>query len=322
VKFPTVDFITPTLNEEQNLSSCLKSIRKQDYPKSKIKIFVIDGGSTDNTKKIAKKYGAIIINNPRVESDSAKYLALKRSKAEYLAFVDADNFIKNKDWLKKMITVLEENKQLFGMESNYFSKKKWGMVNDYLMTIHIADPVARLLSSSLKVSKKNNFIELEVPENGFYPVGADGFVWRKKYFDKVGFIGDRFAEANFGHRSFKLGYRKFGMIKGIGIYHKYCTSLSDFVRKRKKVANKNLRRMSSGHRTWVVSKDKIHLVLVALYCITFVGPFIESLVGVIKEGKKSWVLHPVFCFIAIIIYAYYFSLYKFISITKTNTIFD
>jgi len=137
-----------------------------------------------------------------------------------------------------------------------------------------------------------------------------GFIWRKKYFDKVGFIGDRFAEANFGYRSFKLGYRKFGMIKGYGIYHRYCSNLFGFVRKRKKVAKKNLRRMKSGQKTWVVSINNMKLILVSVYCATFIGPFIESLFGLHKDRKISWLLHPIFCFTSIAIYVYYFLKFK------------
>ena len=53
----TVSFLIPTLNAASVLEPCLKAIVDQNYPKDKIEIVVADGGSTDKTLIIAKKYG-------------------------------------------------------------------------------------------------------------------------------------------------------------------------------------------------------------------------------------------------------------------------
>src|SRR3989304_4834253 len=55
---PTVSILIPTLNASSVLGNCLESIKKQNYPAEKIEIIVADGGSSDGTVEIAKKYGA------------------------------------------------------------------------------------------------------------------------------------------------------------------------------------------------------------------------------------------------------------------------
>jgi len=48
-----------TLNEEQNLASCLESLRG-----CASRIFVVDSGSTDRTAEIARAYGAVVVVHP------------------------------------------------------------------------------------------------------------------------------------------------------------------------------------------------------------------------------------------------------------------
>ena len=45
-----ITVIIPILNEEKNISSCIKSVKR-----SGIKIIVVDGGSSDKSIKIVRK---------------------------------------------------------------------------------------------------------------------------------------------------------------------------------------------------------------------------------------------------------------------------
>ena len=51
----SVSIVVITYNEEKNISGCLSSLLKVDYPKNKYEILVIDA-STDKTFDIASKF--------------------------------------------------------------------------------------------------------------------------------------------------------------------------------------------------------------------------------------------------------------------------
>ncbi len=81
-------FIIPTKNEGSYLEECLRSIKLQsikDY-----EIIVVDTNSTDNTKAIAKKYGARVTNEPRRGASVARNRGASVSKCNILIFADAD----------------------------------------------------------------------------------------------------------------------------------------------------------------------------------------------------------------------------------------
>ena len=84
---PLVSIIIPTYNSENTLPLCLKSIKKQTY--KNIEIIVVDNYSKDQTVKIAKNYGAIIIR-VRSERTKAKNIGFKLAKGKYVLFVDSD----------------------------------------------------------------------------------------------------------------------------------------------------------------------------------------------------------------------------------------
>ena len=95
--------ILPAHNEETVIGNLIESLKKQDYPKELLDIYVIADNCTDNTAQIAKKAGAIVLE--RHEDDPAKktkgaalqwFLKQKiEENADYDAFFvfDADNIV-------------------------------------------------------------------------------------------------------------------------------------------------------------------------------------------------------------------------------------
>ena len=84
---PLVSVIIPTKNNEKTLTKCLLSIKQQSYPN--IEIIVIDALSTDQTRNLAERLGAQVmqLNGERTK---AKNYGAQLAKGDYVFFVDSD----------------------------------------------------------------------------------------------------------------------------------------------------------------------------------------------------------------------------------------
>ena len=79
---PRISFIMPTLNAEAILENCLASIARQTYPREKTEIILADAHSKDRTREIAKKFGAIVLDDNGKNMEEGKRLALRHATGE------------------------------------------------------------------------------------------------------------------------------------------------------------------------------------------------------------------------------------------------
>lgn len=56
-------------------------------------VIVVDGGSTDKTRDIAKRYGAKVIEGPQKGTAVARNLGWRNAEGEAIIFLDADWFL-------------------------------------------------------------------------------------------------------------------------------------------------------------------------------------------------------------------------------------
>ena len=122
--WPRVSFIMPTLNAEQILENCLASIARQTYPRDRYEIILADAHSTDCTREIGKKYGAIILDDNGKNMEEGKRLALRHATGDYIVFVDADNEITHPDYIELAVKALAANPQALGVEGYYLPSPK------------------------------------------------------------------------------------------------------------------------------------------------------------------------------------------------------
>ena len=73
-----------TLNEQDNLPECLRSLRLAE------EIVIVDSGSTDDTRRIAKASGARIYRRAFDNYIDQKNFAIEKAKGPWILFLDAD----------------------------------------------------------------------------------------------------------------------------------------------------------------------------------------------------------------------------------------
>jgi chlorobactene glucosyltransferase len=92
---PLVSVIIPARNEEEDLGACLDALLAQTYPSTEL--LVVDGGSTDGTRAVARSRGPRIslLEEPPlpqgwVGKNWACWYGAQQASGEYLLFTDAD----------------------------------------------------------------------------------------------------------------------------------------------------------------------------------------------------------------------------------------
>ena len=105
-----VSLITATYNSEISIKTCLDSIVSQDY--SDLEYLFIDGGSSDNTLSIIKKYRQ---NNPFIkmvsEKDYGIYDALNKgisaASGDIIGFVHSDDFLTTNNIINDIVSMMK-----------------------------------------------------------------------------------------------------------------------------------------------------------------------------------------------------------------------
>jgi glycosyltransferase involved in cell wall biosynthesis len=106
---PLISVIMPTYNCGKYIRQAIESVISQTYPN--IELIIVDDGSTDNTLAIITLAIAKVKASPEADkiqfnvfpqtnkgAAAARNRAIAEAKGEYIAFLDADDYL-NKDWL-------------------------------------------------------------------------------------------------------------------------------------------------------------------------------------------------------------------------------
>jgi glycosyltransferase involved in cell wall biosynthesis len=102
MEWPSLSIIVPSLNSAGYIDRALNSILKQEY-KGKLQVIVADGGSTDGTTDILKRYNQIIWwSRPDRGATDASNKALEVADGDVIVLLPSDDFFL-KDAFKTLI---------------------------------------------------------------------------------------------------------------------------------------------------------------------------------------------------------------------------
>ena len=104
-----ISLILPVYNAEKYLSACIESIIEQSF--ENWELIVIDDGSEDSSPKICNTFAARdsrikILNQENKGVSAARKVGLEMAHGEYIAFVDADDWIAP-DWLAQHLAAID-----------------------------------------------------------------------------------------------------------------------------------------------------------------------------------------------------------------------
>ncbi len=184
-KLYKISIIIPAYNVEKYLPECLDSILGQsikDY-----EVLIIDDGSTDNTKDIAKSYqkkyedSIWVYEQNNLGPSGARNRGLEEASGEYILYIDSDDYISS-GTLEKLITVIEKHdfdvllfacKKVIMLGDKIIGREHWG----YEQTDLCGKPGIQIMTELLPDAKLYDVVWLQfvrkhlIDENRirFYP---------------------------------------------------------------------------------------------------------------------------------------------------------
>lgn len=134
-------------------------------------IVVVDNGSSDGSfELLKKKYGKSIIlcKNKKNGCSSGRNLGVSKVKREYIMFLDSDQWITNKYWLKPYENILKNNDDIgvIGWAAGFFNKKGYAH--------HVVDSFPnRFMPPNLLGREDISYL------------GSGGMIMKKELFEKI-----------------------------------------------------------------------------------------------------------------------------------------
>jgi len=181
----TIGVVVITKNEEAQLARCLDSVKPFAD-----EIIVIDDASTDNTAKIAQRYGAkVFINESKGNFDMQRNIGIEQSSCEWILQLDADEVLPAATAGKILERIKHPGRYAaFNLKrKNFFlGKPILNAGNYHNKTYLFCKDKGRYIGSiheTLKVDGETGFIEAEVFHYPFNSIGS--FIDRQNYYSET-----------------------------------------------------------------------------------------------------------------------------------------
>jgi len=218
-----ISVIIPVFNDPCGLKNTVQSLIKQNYPKDKYEIIIVDNGSKDNTYKVAESFLKshsnlikVAVENKIQSSYAARNKGLKISKGRIMVFLDADMTVEPA-YLNQI--------------DNYFSQK----LVDYLGSKVNIYSKKDTLSSKFNIV--NGFpVKSYLENNHFVPTCCLSV--KKSVVHKVGNFDNRLessGDLEFGNRVYEAGFKQ-KYAENIVIHHPARWEYRSLINKHKRLA--------------------------------------------------------------------------------------
>ena len=170
MNYPKISVVTPSYNQAEFLERTILSVISQDYPN--LEYIVCDGGSTDGSVEIIKKYESRIAwwcsEKDKGQTDAINK-GMRRATGDIVGWINSDDVL--------LPGALKE------VGIYYVKHPETDFLNGNTIQIDRYDLIIRFIHIVM-----NRFFF----EHGCYNISQQGMFWKRNLFEKIGFLDETF----------------------------------------------------------------------------------------------------------------------------------
>jgi cellulose synthase/poly-beta-1,6-N-acetylglucosamine synthase-like glycosyltransferase len=205
--------IIPAYNAADTIEDTLKALKEQAA--RGYEVIVVDDGSTDETREIAKRYQVKLLQQEHRGPAAARNLGAKNARGDILVFTDAD-CIPAREWLAEMLRPFDDP-SIVGVQGRYETRQ--------------GDLIARFAQLEIeeRYRRMSKFRYIDF-------IGSYSAAYRRRVFLESGGFDEGFPIASgedpdLSFRLSKRGYRMVFNPRAV-VYHHHPATLRDYLKKK------------------------------------------------------------------------------------------
>ena len=292
-RFPTISVVIPIYNEEKNLIRLFNSLKKQKYG-GNIEYIVVDDGSTDNSGKLAKEFGARVIKVETHDIELNKGIGMHKANGEYVYWLDADMEVCSTDFFKKLAEPLRKDNKIVGSFTKEFALDGCKQSNYSSLLRFISyhplqqDPLYAFFSAKIEnqiIEKRENYTICKFNPGKIPAVGRILYRRKKLLGTSVG-KNKSFIDMEAVEIVTRAGNDLFAYVPSAKIRHYHAETLGDLIKKRLRNLERDyLPNYENKYFTWFNTKDPKDIVKI-LFWVSWANLFVpETIRGIYKMFK-------------------------------------
>lgn len=331
--YPVVSILIATFNSEKLLPRTLNAIKYQTYPKEKIEILIVDGGSTDQTVTIAKSYGCTILHNDKTEPVNAKMIGIRQAIGKYLITIDHDEVINDIRSIERKVEALQEHPECkVALCSGYKRPNNYPRLNEYIS--EFGDPFSLFLYNFPKgdgflekAMRKNYLVKEEksgyiifsfenMKKDPIFELCCLGTMIDREFFCKIpGVLEDSSLMIHLFYVMLEQGINEIVLLKNDALIHYSVDSMKAYYPKLKwRICNnihfQDMSNSGFSGRQKYQRKKKYKKYLFVPYTLSCIFPFAQSVYLALSRQNSIYLYHTIFCWYVLLQICYQYCLKK------------
>lgn len=307
----SVSFVLPALNAAGPLfERALGSIRGQSYDQGLVEIVLADGGSTDDTRAVAERFGARVIENPNRLAEWGVKEGMREATGEVVVVFAADNELVGSDWIARVSALFQQRPDLSAVFGRLVSGPDDPSLNKYIELIQ-SEPLNWFLNRNLdwyldrNAPDASGFAVFELDPTRPLVWGANGLALRRAHalpaWSREGYV----ADVDAFHSMARAGHRLVAYTLEPYCFHHQVASLRDLRRKWLRNAKQHLVQEAGARELeWVlVPGFRRRALLFALYSLVPVVSGADAVRRARRDRSRYWLYHPAASLVQTLTYA-------------------